>query len=128
MVKRTMGNSNVKKRVYAVLTGVITGLINGLFGGGGGMIVVPMLKSLLNYDKKVSHATAILIILPVSIISAIVYVSTGSLDEAITFPVLLGSVLGGALGAMGLYRLSNKVVSIIFASLMFIAGVKMGLL
>ena len=36
-----------KENLFAVLTGVLSGLANGLFGGGGGMIVVPMLAFLL---------------------------------------------------------------------------------
>ena len=119
-------NKGIKNRFYSIAVGFITGAVNGLFGGGGGMVVVPMLNGFLKYEKKVSHATAILIILPISTISALIYVSTGSFDFAATFPVLLGALFGGALGAIGLYKLSNKVVALIFAALMLVSGVKMG--
>ena len=40
---------NAKK---AVLGGLGLGFVNGLFGGGGGMIAVPMLTGVLGYPPK----------------------------------------------------------------------------
>ena len=34
------------------LAGLLTGAVNGLFGGGGGMVAVPLLKNMLGYDEK----------------------------------------------------------------------------
>ena len=116
--------NNGKRKVLCCLTGLSAGFINGLFGGGGGMIVVPMLEGLLNYDNKSSHATAILIILPVSIVSGLIYAVFGNFDAKIILPVTLGSVVGGLLGAIFLNRFSNKLISIIFLSIMMFVGVK----
>ena len=52
-----------KKFVKSALTGIISGFINGFFGGGGGMIVVPMLINLLGFSPKQAHATSIAVIL-----------------------------------------------------------------
>ena len=59
-----MGKSSFK--LY--LLGFITGLINGVFGSGGGMIIVPALVFLVGLEDYKAHATAISIILPISII------------------------------------------------------------
>ena len=40
------------KTFLSIITGAISGFINGLFGGGGGMIVVPMLTKFLKYHSK----------------------------------------------------------------------------
>ena len=40
-------NEGQAKTFYSVITGIIAGTVNGLFGGGGGMIVVPMLMIFL---------------------------------------------------------------------------------
>ncbi|MBO4594177.1 MAG: TSUP family transporter, partial [Clostridia bacterium] len=60
------GKSETKSRNNGlkIIVGIIAGLINGLFGGGGGMIVVPCLKYLLKYETDSAHATAIAVILP----------------------------------------------------------------
>ena len=57
--------------------GCAAGAVNGIFGGGGGMIVVPLLTSVGQKPPLVAHATAILVILPVSLASAIVYLVGG---------------------------------------------------
>ena len=114
-----------KLNLMRILTGIIAGIANGLFGGGGGMIVVPMLNFLLKYQNKNAHATAILIILPLSIVSGLFYAFFGNFNLASGIPTAIGVIIGGILGAVLLKSLSSKVVLIIFSVAMAIAGVKM---
>lgn len=114
-----------KQTLFSVLTGASAGLINGLFGGGGGMIVVPMLVALLKKEPKTAHATAILIILPLSIVSGLFYVAFGNLQLNVGIPVAIGVVVGGAAGALLLSKLSSKWIVVIFSVVMAAAGVKM---
>ncbi len=113
------------EKIYAALTGVLAGLCNGLFGGGGGMIVVPMLTLLLKMPEKNAHATAILIILPLSLLSGLFYAAFGSFAWRVGLPVTVGVTAGGALGALLLKKLSSKWVVVIFAAVMAAAGAKM---
>lgn len=114
-----------KNKIKAIIGGCFCGLINGLFGGGGGMIVVPILTLVLGLTVKKAHATAILVILPLSIVSAIFYLCFGSVSFEIILPVGIGVIAGGVLGAFLLKKLSSKWVVIIFSVLMLAAGVKM---
>ena len=114
-----------KRKMYAVLTGVVAGIINGLFGGGGGMVVVPMLVYLLGCKQKLAHATAIFIILPLSIVSGLFYAVFGNFNLRVGVPVGIGVTVGGVLGALLLKKLSSKWVTLIFCLLMAGAGVKM---
>ncbi len=113
------------EKLYSVLTGASAGLINGVFGGGGGMIVVPMLVYLLKKEPRVAHATAILLILPMSIVSGLLYASFGSFRWQTGLPVGIGVVIGGALGAVLLGKLSSKWIIVVFSLVMAAAGVKM---
>ena len=108
--KQTKSESN-KEKVLAIITGCVAGLANGLFGGGGGMVVVPMLVYFLGYQNSFAHATAILIILPISILSSILYASFGIVNLKILLPVGAGVVFGGVLGALLLNKISNKWIS-----------------
>lgn len=117
--------SNKKLNIFAVLTGSLAGLVNGVFGGGGGMLVVPMLVSLLKCEPKKAHATALLIILPLSLTSGLFYAAFGNLDFRVAIPVTIGVVFGGVVGAFLLSKLSSKWVIIIFSAVMAVAGVKM---
>lgn len=114
-----------KTRVVSVVSGALAGVVNGLFGGGGGMIIVPALCLLLKRDPKNAHATAILIILPLSILSGLFYATFGSFNLTVGVPVSIGVVVGGVLGAFLLSKLSSKWLVIIFSVVMMGAGIKM---
>lgn len=109
----------------AVGGGFALGGINGLFGGGGGMIAVPVLTDVLGYPEKQAHATAILIILPVCTVSAISYILNGFVSLPIVIPATLGNVAGGLLGACLLGKLPKFWVNAVFIALMLVAGVRM---
>ena len=106
------------------VSGVFVGAINGLFGGGGGMIAVPILSIVLKKPTKISHATAILIILPITVVSMVVYLIKGYFEPVETVVVGAGVVVGGLLGALLLGKLKSKVIGLIFSALMFIGGVR----
>lgn len=117
-------NVVILKRLSA---GALVGAVNGLFGGGGGMIAVPVLTGLLSYDEKRAHATAIFIIAPVCAVSAAVYIIRGFFCAELVIPVALGSVAGGLLGANLLNRLPAAVIDGVFIAVMLAAGVRMAL-
>ena len=115
-----------KKRImFSLVIGGVAGFLNGLFGGGGGMVVVPLLMWMLKFESKVAHATAILIILPLSITSGLFYASFGNLDVSVLLPAGVGVIGGGVAGAFLLKKLSSKWVVVIFSIVMAIAGAKM---
>ena len=110
-------------RVKNVFAGSAVGLVNGLLGGGGGMIAVPVLCG-TGLKVQEAHATAIAVILPASIASALIYLIYGLLPLSSFIPVVAGTLLGGFLGANALNRVPSKTVTIIFAALMLAAGLK----
>lgn len=117
------------KKIYSklllALFGLVTGFINGFFGGGGGMICVPLLVYANNEPVKKAHATALLIILPISIISAIFYFSFGTLDFDVLFKSGAGVVAGGIAGAFLLNKMSNNIIKLFFSAVMLAAGIKL---
>lgn len=115
-------DTNKKK---SVLGGLGLGAINGLFGGGGGMVAVPILANTLGYPQKQAHATAILIILPVCAVSAITYIINGFIDFSVIIPATVGNVAGGLLGAEFLGKLNKFWVDLTFVAVMFVAGLRM---
>lgn len=114
-----------KKSFKSATAGLLTGAVNGLFGGGGGMVAVPLLKNMCGYEEKRAHATAILVILPVCAASAITYVINGYFSAQIIIPAAIGSVAGGLLGAVLLNKLPEFIVNIVFIAVMLAAGIRM---
>lgn len=124
-IDKNTSNISSKQNLYAVMAGGLAGLVNGLFGGGGGMIVVPMLTGLLKRDPKRAHATALMIILPISLVSGLFYAAFGNLQLMVAIPVSIGVSIGGVVGALLLSKLSSKWIIMIFAVVMAAAGIKM---
>ena len=107
-----------------LLGGSAVGAANGVFGGGGGMIAVPLLERIEGRGERQAHATAIALILPASLVSAVVYLWAGLVPWAVFLPVALGVLAGGYLGAKLLPVLPPKALSLLFAVLMLAAGGK----
>ena len=107
--------------LWLLIIGVAIGFVNGFWGGGGGMICVPTLTSILRLPEKSAHATAILIMLPLSVASFVVYLIGGSLQWVTAAYVSAGFVGGGIIGAMLLKNINNLILKIVF-SLLIIAG------
>lgn len=105
-----------------LLCGGLVGAANSLFGGGGGMIAVPLLTK-TGLNEKMAHATAILVILPVSLFSFVLYAIRGFYEPSVLVPTAIGVSVGGALGAKLLGKLPTKTVNVIFAFLQLVAGV-----
>lgn len=104
-----------------LLCGGLVGAANSLFGGGGGMIAVPLLTQ-TGLEEKTAHATAILVILPVSLVSFILYAIRGFYEPTVLVPTAIGVTLGGVVGAWLLGKLPTKTVNLIFAFLQLAAG------
>ena len=125
------GKKNVKKRkgdvgvFLKLLTGSIIGFINGFFGGGGGMICVPLLCKVIGLEEKKSHATTLLIMLPLSIASLVVYIFHKSLLYMESLKIGIGFVVGGVIGALLLKKMSNAWLCIIFSLVIIFGGVKL---
>ena len=115
----------MKKAVLqSAAAGGAAGLANGFFGGGGGMLIVPILSG-YGLDAKKAHATAVAVILPLCLISAIIYVVKGCFELSLALSVGGGVVAGGILGALLLKKADNFWLSMLFYAVMIGAGIKM---
>ena len=110
-----------RQKMKKILCGVAVGFANSLFGGGGGMIAVPLLQK-TGLDEKRAHATAILVILPVSLFSFALYAARGLCDFSVLIPTAIGVTFGGILGARWLGKMQIKTLNALFALLQAMAG------
>lgn len=112
------------KKIIGVIGGFIAGLINGLLGAGGGMILVPMLSK-AGLETKKTHANSIAVILPISILSSIMYINSGRVALSDAAPYLIWGVMGSILGAFILTKINDIWLKRIFGILMVWAAVRM---
>ena len=111
------------KTKYA-LSGTAAGLVNGLFGGGGGMVLVPLLNGWCALAGKQAFATCVAVILPLCVVSAAVYVLRRGVDAALAAPYLLGGLAGGFLGGRLFPKVSAGWLRYLFAAFLVYGGVR----
>ena len=108
----------------AIVTGAACGLLNGLFGAGGGMAAVPLLRA-GGLGQKESHATSLAVLLPLAAVSAAFYLAEGAVSFGDALPYLPGGFLGSCAGALLMGRLSPKLLRRGFGALLLFAGVRL---
>lgn len=107
------------------LFGSVTGLLNGLFGSGGGVAAVLLLRKIFGLETKQAHASALMVIFPLSLISLMIYGFRGEIPFSVAFWTGIGGVLGGIAGAKLLKKISSVWVSRLFGIMMIAAAVRM---
>lgn len=108
-----------------MLIGITTGAANGLFGSGGGTIAVPAMVILLGAEERKAHATAISIILPLTLVSAFMYIRSDFINWNITIWVMLGGIVGGYVGAKLLHICPANILRKVFGIFMILAAIRM---
>lgn len=114
----------MKKMWILVLIGVLCGAVNGFFGGGAGLLLVPLL-GLYGLDIKHSHATSVAITLPMSVVSLCVYLFCGGIQTEHIWLYLIGGSIGGVIGAFLLKKAPPKFIKILFSLFMIFSAVRM---
>ena len=111
--------------IKQILIGALAGILNGLLGSGGGVIAVISLRKFLKMDAHKSHATAVAVMLPLTVISAAVYLTKYQTDFKTLIFVTIGGIIGGITGAKLLVKISSKWLHRIFGAIMIFAAIRM---
>jgi uncharacterized membrane protein YfcA len=99
--------------------GTVAGVFSGLFGVGGGTVIVPLLIFWFGYGERLATGTSLGAIVLIGLLGTVaqggiygnVHVVTGLL---LAIPAVLGVVLGTAVQQ----RISQRAVSLLFATLL----------
>lgn len=113
---------NAKQR--ARIAGAAAGAANGLFGGGGGMVLLPLLSRSQELTRRELFATCVGVIFPVCVISAGIYFLRSALSLSQALPYLVGGLIGGWIGGKLYGKLSTVLLKWLFALFLFYAGVR----
>ena len=108
----------------ARLAGGAAGLANGCFGGGGGMVFLPILSRWGGLSQRKLYATCVGVSFAVCLVSAAVYLLRGSVPLSQAAPYLAGGLVGGFIGGKLYGRVSTTFLKWLFAAFLFYAGVK----
>lgn len=112
---------NILKNAFS---GLLIGIVNGMLGAGGGMIAVPLLKK-SGMEQKQAHANAVAVILPISFVSAVIYLINKSVKLSAALSFMPAGVVGSVVATLLLKKISPVYLKIIFGGFMVWAGVRM---
>ena len=130
-------NYEKHKNIIISVGSITAGLINGLIGTGGGIILYLTLKLISKSDKKNGGqphdtnmikdimANIIAVVVPISAVSAAIYMIRGEIVYGELMPYIPAAVIGGLAGAILLNKLKPKIIKKIFAVMIIYAGTQM---
>lgn len=122
--EKRKSKKEVKEFSVRFFWGCIIGAVNGLFGAGGGMIAVPLLKR-LGADQRTAHTNAVAVILPITAVSAAVYCLNKAVTVKAALPFIPTGLIGAAIGAFIISKLSPTVLKALFGGFMVYAGARL---
>ena len=108
-----------------LLAGLAAGFINGFFGAGGGMVLVPLLIWLVGLPDKLAFSSAISIILPLCVVSLVIYGRHDMLPLSDALPYLLGGAGGGVLAGLWFQKVPAKWLHLALGALILLGGVRL---
>ena len=113
-----------KHRFKFALAGALAGLANGFFGAGGGMVLVPLYCRWAKLDEHKALATSVAVILPMSIVSAVIYFLRGSFSLTDALPFLIGGLVGGVISGRYLKNVSASFLRKVLGALILWGGIR----
>lgn len=108
----------------SLATGAAAGALNGFFGGGAGMLLVPLFIKLNRMDAKKASATSLAITLALSFVTLAVYLLDGGMPSVPVLPFMLGGSVGAVLGALLMKKIPSGLLRYLLAGFMIFSAVR----
>lgn len=108
-----------------LLVGVLGGFVGGFFGVGGGIVLVPLILWILTTDRHIAHATSLAAIIIIATFGMVGFAVDGNVDPGVGIALGLGGVVGAAIGANLMHRLSPNALKVVFAIVLIASGLRM---
>lgn len=105
--------------------GLVTGIVSSMFGIGGGIILVPMLVLLLNFNMHQAVGTSLLIIIPTALVGAYLHYKLGNINLMVALVAIVGAVVGAWIGVHFAEGIQSVYLKKAFGLLLLIISIKM---
>jgi len=116
-----MGEANSARRggiPQLVAIGAAAGMFSAVFGVGGGILVVPLLIVLLEYDTRTATATSLAAIIFVAVWGTVAHGALGNVEYGNALLIGIPAMLGVTAGVALKRRLPTHVLTYLFAGLL----------
>ena len=110
--------------IAAAAAGLLAGTVNGIFGGAGGMVLIPLLTLWTDAEPESIFPLSVCVMLPVCLVSLWFTAQRAPLPWAETIPYLLGSAAGGVLAGLFGKKIPTLWLHRIFGAMLLWGGVR----
>jgi uncharacterized membrane protein YfcA len=110
--------------IELVGVGLGAGFLAGLLGVGGGILMVPAMVLLMNFDQHVAQGTSLLVIIPAALTGSITHYRNGRLRVRDAAFIAAGGVFGAALGSVLALSTDDTLLRQLFAGLLLVTGLR----
>ena len=112
--------------ILLIIIGILSGVLSGLIGIGGGLILVPFLMYMLNYNQLNAQGTSLaVLLLPIGIFAVINYYNKGYVNINATLLIALGFLFGAYFGSKLAFQLPIEVVKKLFGITMLTLALRL---
>ena len=100
------------------IAALIAGFIGSILGLGGGIIMVPVLDIVFNFDIKEAAATSIIGVVGTSMISSSTYIDKKITNIKLALTLTISSIMGSFVGMYTIINLGSGIIRVLFGLLL----------
>ena len=108
-----------------LIVGVAGGFVGGFFGVGGGIALVPLILWVIVSDRHIAHATSLAAIIVIASFGMLGFAVDGRVDWKVGAGLAIGGIVGAAIGANLMDKMSPAALRLVFSIVLIIAGLRM---
>jgi len=116
---------HVPPDLLVLLVSLLAGAFGSMVGIGGGLIVVPVLTTVLGYDITVVVPASLLGVIAVSVGAAGPFLDAGTVDRPLAIRLLIATAAGGLTGGLIAASLDARMLAALFALLLVYVALQM---
>lgn len=105
--------------------GLAMGLLSALFGIGGGIIIVPILVTVLDYEQQLANGTSLAVMTAIALFGAARLTQPGLTDWRSGLTLGGAAIIGAAIGALVALAIPAEAIRIVFAVVLVLVGALM---
>jgi uncharacterized membrane protein YfcA len=110
--------------ILLAIIGAAAGVLSGLLGVGGGVVMVPALV-MTGFTQHLAQTTSLAAIVPIAVVGAILFGQAANVDVPAAIALAIGSLTGVRAGALLMHRLSEVMLTRVFAVFLIAVAITM---
>jgi len=104
---------------------LIAGNVSGILGVGGGIVQIPMMRTVMKVPFKTAAATSSYMIGITVAPAAVIYMLRGDIDPFKSAAIILGAFAGSRMGAAFSYKITSLLLRLLFIGILIFMAYRM---